>query len=323
MARKKHNKNLRRFEFVVPAPETFVSDTGTVDIGIVIVSYNTVDHLKRCLLSIAKNPFVDGTFSVVVVDNNSVDGSVKMVRKLFPWVRLIENKTNRGFAAGCNQGIKAIKSKYYLLLNSDAALMGDALSVLAGFMDANPDVGIVGGLIFTEGGEIQPSTLVFPTYWNLLFSRSSILSRIPPFRWYMEHVRRVPDEVVDVPAVAGGFMMIRSSALQQVGLLDERFFIYLEDIDICRRMWKSGWRVVFNPNARVLHTWGASSKQRKVKTFWWHHISMFKYFQKYFPYLFPVNLLLLLGLVLHFISWRVLQFISFGTDSTYNANDDS
>lgn len=320
MADKKHNKNWRRFESVVTMPETFVPVTEVADLAIIIVSYNTADHLKRCLLSLAKNPYSEGTFSVVVVDNNSTDESVKMVRKVFPWVHLIENKTNKGFAAGCNQGIMAINAKYYLLLNSDAAVMGNALNVIAGFMEANPDIGIAGGLILTEDGGIQPSTLIFPNYWNLLFSRSSILSRVPPFKWYMEQIRRVPNEVVDVPAVAGGFMIIRSESLQQVGLLDERFFIYLEDIDICRRMWKAGWRVTFNPNARVLHTWGASSKQRKTKAFWWHHLSMFKYFQKYFPYLLPINLLLLAGLVLHFICWRFLQLIPHFTSVKENVD---
>ncbi len=282
----------------------------TAKLAIVVVSYNTAWHLKRCLLSIERNPLTLGSFVTVVVDNASTDGSPQLVREQFPWVYLIENDENLGFARGCNQGIRAVDAEYYLLLNSDAALMGDALDVLVSFMDTNPDVGAAGGLIITEDGKIQPSTLVYPTYFNLLFSRSSLFSKLPVFRWKMEELRRVPDDVTDVQALAGGFLMLRAEALKQVGLLDERFFIYIEDVDICRRLKKAGWRVVFNPNARILHAWGASSKKRRKKAFWWHHISMFKYFQKHYPYLLPLNLLLFLGLVAHYSLWWLLHTLT-------------
>jgi len=275
----------------------------TVDLAIVVVSYNTTYHLKRCLLSLKNNPLSDGSSVVVVVDNASTDGSPQMIRKKFPWAYRIENDENLGFARGCNQGIRAIDAKYYLLFNSDAASMGNALDVMVSFMDANPDIGAAGGLTFTEDGVIQPSTLVHPNYWNLLFSRASLLAKLPVFRWKMEELRKVPDDITDVPALAGGFLILRAEAIEEVGLLDERFFLYLEDIDICRRLRKAGWRVVFNPNARILHSWGASSNKRRTKAFWWHHMSMFRYFQKHYPYLLPINLLLGFGLVTHFGMW--------------------
>ncbi len=281
-----------------------------VDLAIVVVSYNTAFHLRRCLLSLKENPITEGTSVVIVVDNASTDGSAQMVKKKFPWVYLIENNENYGFAYGCNQGIKTVDARYYLLFNSDAAAMGNALDVMVSFMDANPDVGAAGGLILTEDGKIQPSTLVYPTYWNLLFSRASLLSKIPIFRWKMLEIRQVPEDVTDVPALAGGFLILRKEALEQVGLLDERFFIYLEDIDICRRLRKNGWRVVFNPNARILHSWGASSSKRRAKAFWWHHMSMFKYFQKHYPYLLPINLLLGIGLVGHYVLWWSINTIT-------------
>ena len=280
------------------------------DLAIVVVSYNTAYHLKRCLLSLKKNPLSVGSSVVVVVDNASTDGSPQMVREKFPWVYLIENRENLGFARGCNIGIKAVNARYYLLLNSDAAVMGNALDVLVSFMDVNPDVGAAGGLILTEDGEIQPSTLVYPTYFNLIFSRASLFSKLPVFRWKMQELRRVPDRIADVPALAGGFLILRAEALEEVGLLDERFFIYLEDIDICKRLRKAGWRVVFNPNARILHTWGASSSKRRAMAFWWHHVSMFKYFQKHYPYLLPLNLLLGAGLVLHYGLWWLINTLT-------------
>ncbi len=300
----------RKVSIATEKPETKSSDKATAQLAIVIVSYNTRRHLRRCLLSLRKNPISEGNFATIVVDNSSRDGSPEMVKKHFPEVYLIENDDNLGFAKGCNQGFKAIDANYYLLLNSDAAVMGNALDVLVSFMDANPDVGATGGLIFTEDGNIQPSTLQYPTYWNLMFSRSSLLSKIPIFRWKMEELRKLPEDLSDVPALAGGFIMFRSEALEQVGLLDERYFLYLEDVDICKRLKKAGWRIVFNPNARILHAWGASSKKRRKKAFWWHHMSMFKYFQKHYPYLLPINLLLFLGLVAHFGAWWTIHSLT-------------
>ncbi len=260
---------------------------------------------------------------MVVVDNASTDGSPQMVRKKFPWVYLIENKSNLGFARGCNIGIRSVKARYYLLLNSDAATMGNALDVMVSFMDANPDIGASGGLILTEDGKTQPSTLVYPNYFNLLFSRASLLSKIPVFRWKMQELRKVPDEITDVPALAGGFLILRNEALQEIGLLDERFFIYLEDIDICRRLQKAGWRVVFNPNARILHSWGASSAKRRAQSFWWHHMSMFKYFQKHYPYLLPINLLLGFGLITHYSLWWLTNTITGWKSYRNNHSKDS
>jgi GT2 family glycosyltransferase len=290
-----------------------------VDLAIVIVSYNTAKLLRRCLLSLKKNPLIDRSCAIVVVDNDSKDGSPQIVRNQFASVILIENDSNLGFAVACNQGIKAVDAKFYLLLNSDAAVMGNALDVLVSFMDANPEVGASGGLIFTEDGNVQPSTLQYPNYWNIFFSRSSILAKLPVFRWKMQELRRIPEEVADVPALAGGFLVVRTEAFERVGLLDERFFIYLEDVDICKRLHKAGWRVCFVPSARILHSWGASSRQRRQKAFWWHHLSMFKYFQKHYPYLFPINILLLLpGLVMHYFSWwtyhTLTSWKSFSTD---------
>ncbi len=287
-----------------------VKNSTTVDLAIIIVSYNTAYHLKRCLLSIKKNQLSSGNLAVVVVDNASSDGSCDMVRKKFPWVVLVENSDNLGFAKGCNAGIRAVSAKYYLLLNSDAAIMGNALDVLVNFMDTNPDIGATGGLTYTEDGKIQPSTLVYPSYWNLVFSRASILSKLPVFRWKMSELRRVPDEISDVEALAGNLLILRGKTLDEVGLLDERYFIYLEDIDICKRFRDNNWRVVFNPNARILHTWGATSSKRKAKAFWWHHISMFKYFQKHYPYLLPINLCVGLGLLGHYAAWYCMNVIT-------------
>ena len=290
--------------------DTELQQESELKLAVVVVSYNTVNHLRRCLLSLRQNPLSMGTCVTIVVDNASSDGSPKMVKKRFPEAYLIENSDNRGFAKASNQGIRAVNADYYLLLNSDAAMMGDALDVMVSYMDTNTDVGTVGGQIFTEDGNVQPSTLQFPTYWNLLFARSSLLARLPVFRWKMQELRKVPEDVTDVPAIAGGCMLLRSETLRLLGLLDERFFMYLEDTDICKRMWKNKWRVVFNPNARILHSWGASSKKRREKAFWWHHISMFKYFQKHYLYLLPLNLLLFGGLITHYGTWWLLNTLS-------------
>jgi len=292
--------------------------TGSFDLAIVVVNYKTKFHLKRCLKSIEKYPFSLGNSVTVVVDNFSDDGSVEMVMEEFPTVKLIPNKDNRGFAKGCNQGIQSVRAEYYLLLNSDAAVLEDALDILVKYMRQNPDVGASGGLIYIDKGGIQPSTLIFPKYSNLIFSRRNIFTKIPRIKKKMQELRKVPKQIKDVPALAGGFIMMRNKALSEVGLLDERFFMYLEDMDICKRLHEANWRVVFIPEAKIIHTWGASSNQNKEKSFFFHHISMYKYFQKHFPLLLPLNIVLLIGLLTHYSAWFILGKVngfSFNGDS--------
>jgi len=165
----------------------------------------------------------------------------------------------------------------------------------------NDDVGICGGTMLTAEGEVQPSCHSFPTYGNILFTKNWLLKPLKFFGKKFRKNREVPNHTSDVDALAGGFLLLRRESLARVGLLDERFFFYVEDIDISRRMWRAGWRVVIVPKARVIHLGGASTRRKPFKSYAWHHRSLFRYFMKHYPLLLPLNLLLGAGLFFHLI----------------------
>jgi GT2 family glycosyltransferase len=244
---------------------------------------------------------------VVVIDNASFDGSTDAIGERFPDIKLIRNTQNRGFSAACNQGIRVSKGNIVLLLNSDAELYDQSLDVVVDYMIRNPEVGIAGGKMLDPNGEPQPSCHTFPTYKNLLFSKSSIFSGFGFFKKRYKRYRFIPENITDVDAMAGGFLFLSREVLSAVGLLDERFFFYVEDIDIARRVKSAGWRIVFIPKAGIIHLGGASTSRRPAKTYAWHHISLFKYFMKHHPLLLPINLLLGFGLASHYCIWRLFN----------------
>lgn len=271
-------------------------------LSIIIVSYNTKNMLRVCLDSIFRYPLTLGRFEIIIVDNDSPDKSGEMVRKRYPQITLIQNHRNLGFAYASNQGIRHGKGGCFLLINPDTRLLPDALNIMMQFLDGNTDIGAAGGLMINDNGGEQPSCLVYPTYTNVLFSRSSIFNKIPFIGKIARNLRALPERITDVDALAGGYLFLQREALNQVGLFDERFFLYVEDIDICKRMKDVGWRVVFNPQSQIIHHWGASASKIKRKTFWWHHISMFKYFNKHHRSSI-LNIFVLTGLVGHYLSW--------------------
>ncbi|MFP4458412.1 MAG: glycosyltransferase family 2 protein [Candidatus Zixiibacteriota bacterium] len=281
--------------------------TKNVMLSIIIISYNTKNMLRLCLDSIFRYPLTLGRFEIIIVDNASPDKSGEMVRKRYPQITLIQNHRNHGFAYASNQGIRHSKGEYFLLLNPDTRLLPDALNTMMYFLMENQDIGASGGLMMNENGTMQPSCLVYPNYFNVFFSRSSVFTKIPFVAKKARALRSLPDGITDVDAIAGGYFYLKREALNQIGLFDERFFLYVEDIDICKRLKDVGWRVVFNPESKIIHHWGASSSKMKRKTFWWHHISMFKYFQKHYRSS-VLNFTTLMGLVAHYIIWVGTSF---------------
>jgi N-acetylglucosaminyl-diphospho-decaprenol L-rhamnosyltransferase len=243
------------------------------DLGIVIVSYNTRDDLGRCLDSIAAST---GRYSshVMVVDNDSSDGSAELVRSTYPWVDLVTSGRNGGYAFANNLGLRALgfaggegatsMPRYALLLNPDTILPPDALDTLVGFMDRNPEIGVTGPRLVRRDGSLDRACRrSFPTpaisFYHVvglarLFPRSERLGRY--------NMTYLDDTVeTDVDSVVGAFMLLRSTALQEAGLLDERFFMYGEDLDLCYRIKEHGWRVHYYPAVKVLHVKGAASRK--------------------------------------------------------------
>lgn len=236
-----------------------------VDISIVIVSWNTRDILRDCLRSIGEEA---GSLccETIVVDNASADDSVQMVRREFPQVRLIENAENRGFAAANNQGIAVAQGRYILLLNSDTVVLDKAIAKTVAFADAHPDAGMIGCRVLNADRTLQPTCFMYPSLFNMLLSSTCLYKAFPrsPFFgrecmtwWDRDDVRQV--EVVD-----GCYMLVRREAMEQVGLLDETFFMYGEETDWCYRFQQAGWKNVFCPHAQIIHLKGQSSKLVKT-----------------------------------------------------------
>jgi len=253
------------------------------DLSIVIVNWNVRDLLRHCLHSIFQLPSSNFQTEVIVVDSASSDGSVAMVEEEFPQVRLIANSENVGFTVGSNQGIAASRGRYVLLLNPDTEIVGDALATMVEYLDDQPQVGALGPQLLNPDGSIQSSRRRFPSLATA-FLESTILQQWFPHNRIARHyymADQPDDEVQEVDWVTGACLLTRREAIQNVGVLDEGFFMYSEELDWCRRAKERGWKVVYLPTARVIHHGGQSSEQ--VKSF--QHIqfqrSKIRYFRKH------------------------------------------
>jgi GT2 family glycosyltransferase len=234
--------------------------TSVTDISIVIVSWNTKKYLEECLTSLRAT---GGNLSVeiIVVDNASSDGSPDMIRAQFPEVILIESGANLGFAGGNNIGIKAASGKYVCLINSDVNVPPDCLPRMHSFMEQQPTIGLLGpGMLYTDG-RVHRSGMRFPTLWNLLLRALFLDSLFKSSRIFGGYLMKdfQFDRTTDIDVLNGWFWMARREALDKAGLLDERFFMYAEDVDWCKQFHLAGWRVVFYAEAKALHYGGASA----------------------------------------------------------------
>jgi N-acetylglucosaminyl-diphospho-decaprenol L-rhamnosyltransferase len=248
-----------------------------VDLSVIVVSWNVRDLLRRCLHSVLQAPgfqleaepgiepsSASGRWlEVVVVDNGSRDGSPDMIRSEFPGVRLVANQENRGFTAANNQGLALSRGRWLLLLNPDAEVVGAALSTMVQYMESHPRVGALGPQLRYPDGSLQSSRRRFPTFATALvestvvqeWSTDNALLR----RYYMADT---PDgEIQPVDWVVGACLLVRRGVYQQVGGLDEGFFMYSEEMDWCHRIRSAGWDVVYLPTATVIHHEGKSSEQ--------------------------------------------------------------
>jgi len=252
-----------------------------VDLSIVILNWNVRDLLRQCLTSVYATRSTLAT-QVIVVDNASSDDSVAMVRGEFPDVRLIVNAANRGYTGGNNDGIAAAAGRYVLVLNPDTQVIGDALSTLVAYAEAHPDVGLVAPQLLNPDGSVQPSRRRFPTLTTALFE-STWLQSIAPHGvlndYYM--LDRSDDETQPVDWAVGACLLVRREVIDQVGKLDEGFFMYSEELDWCRRIKGAGWKIVYLPKAQVIHHMGKSSDQVIAQRHIYFQTSKVRYFRKH------------------------------------------
>ena len=227
------------------------------DLSIIVVSYNTKDHLERCLDAIA-----GGEHEVIVVDNASSDGSQRLVRERFPAVRLVELPENRGFGAGNNEGMRIASGRWFLLLNSDAWPVGEAIGELAAFGDRHPKIGIAGPRLLNPDGSLQRSVRGFPTVWRLATEYFFLRKLAPGSRALNAFYGAGFDHgtVRKAEYLMGAVLLVRREAIAEVGGFDERFFMFSEETDLCYRMRQAGWTVEFYPEAEFVHVGGASTR---------------------------------------------------------------
>jgi len=247
------------------------------------VNWNTRDELRECLRSVLSQ--TDVSIEVMVVDNASSDGSAEMVRSEFAGrVTLIASENNIGFGAGHNLAIRRSSGRYVFLLNPDGRMLEErVLRKMVDFMDSKPNVGMLGPKITNPDGTLQYSARRFPTMFAGVFRHPAIGRIFPNNRFVREYMMldRSHEEVSDVDWLSGAALMVRRETFEQIGLMDERFFMYCEDVDWCRRAHAGGWRVVYFPMTSVQHRIGAASDKNPIAMIKQHHASMLRYFLKY------------------------------------------
>ncbi len=247
-----------------------------MELSIIVVSWNTKELLAQCLASIYRHP-PRGSYEVIVVDNGSRDGSAEMVMQKFSQVILIRNEDNRGFAQANNQAILASRGNYILLLNPDTEVRAKALIRLTTFLDEHPEAGAVGARLLNADGSLQHSCSPAPTLFN---------------EWlHLFHLDRERREGMSgwdvntprpVDTLLGACLMVRREAVKEVGLLDESYFMYSEEVDFCYRLRRAGWHLYWAPQAEVVHYGGQSTRQIAGEMFLQLYQNKLLYFRKHY-----------------------------------------
>jgi GT2 family glycosyltransferase len=261
-----------------------------IDLSVVILNYNTVDLTRICLQTVLASKLGKYTMEVIVCDNASSDGSMDMVKREFPGVILIDNKKNIGFAAGNNPGIKRAKGRYILLLNSDTEVPSDTFKTMIAFMDGTPVAGAATCKLVLPNGSMDPAChRGFPTPWVAFTYLSKLEALFPRTALFGEYHQQYKDlsTIHEVDCISGAFFMMRRECFRDVGLMDEEYFMYGEDIDWSYRVRSAGWKIMYNPTVTVLHKKKQSGranilKKRRVTTEIYFHQYNWLFYKKHF-----------------------------------------
>ncbi len=284
-------------------------------LSIIIVNYNASNLLRSCIESIYKET-KNLSFDIWVVDNNSFDNSVKVIKSCFPDVNLIENARNIGFAKANNMAISKTKADYILLLNPDTLIKQNAIEKTVKFMEENPQIGIAGCKVLNEDGTLQLACRRSIPTPKVAFLRLTGLSSLFPKSKIMARYNLTyldPDKPHKVDAVSGAFLMIRKEVIDNIGILDESFFMYGEELDWCFRAKKAGWSVMYYPNAEIIHYKGECSRFNSRKATLEFHRAMYLFHKKHFAERHSkiVNSIIYTGIFLKAVgSWKSLLFFT-------------
>jgi len=238
-------------------------------LSIIVVNFNTKDLLRDCLITVFKSLATSfpGEYELIVVDNGSNDNSPQMIKKEFPQVNLIENKENVGFGRANNQAIKRAKGDYILLLNSDTIVSPNSIVMVVRWLRSHPEVGVVGCRLLNKDSTIQPSAGFFPNILRL-FLWATFIDDLPGawsiIKPYHVTQRAFYQKEREVDWVTGAFFMLRKEILERVGLFDEKMFMYVEEMELCYRIKKRGFKIYFTPVASAIHLKGGSQKDKNL-----------------------------------------------------------
>jgi N-acetylglucosaminyl-diphospho-decaprenol L-rhamnosyltransferase len=250
----------------------------------VIVNWNAGCALDDCLASLFASKPV-GALEVLLVDNASTDGSQARAARDYPGIKILQNAENRGFAPGANQGLESAVGELILLLNPDAVLRQTTISLLVDFMNEHPEAAVVGPRLLNPDGTVQGSARRDPSPWTGLFGRDAPVTRLfpnnPVSRRELPNLCHAGDAPLEVDWISGACLLVRRAAYEQVGGLDERFFLFWEDADWCRRFRKAGWKVYYLPTAVGTHRVGVSRAQRPMRSAIDFHRSAYHYYRKH------------------------------------------
>ncbi len=275
-------------------------------ISIVIVTYNSERTVEKCAAS-AFSHKADAPLEVIIVDNASQDKTCEIIQLKFPEVMLLKNNENKGFAAACNQAIKEAKGDFILLLNPDAVLQENCLNVLCDLMVKNPKCAAAGPSLWNSDGTFQSSAYNFPNFSWAFFHLLHLSEWFPGkavLRGLIEPSSKLPSQQIPLPVdwVTGACVMLRCDALSDIGMFDENFFLFFEEIDWCKRAHEKGWQIFYVPLARAVHEIGGSSKSARSLSFSSRYKSMQYYFGKHYGSIGAMYVKILL--VLFFIPER-------------------
>jgi hypothetical protein len=285
-----------------------------MDLSVCVLNWNTRKDLRRCLKSL-RACGCTLEHEIIIADNASTDGSPETVAQEAPEARLIVNKVNLGFAAGNNKALRAATGRYCLLLNPDTEIKPCALSGLVEALEAEPDAAAAGPKLLNGDGSIQYSCRRFPNFTTGLFRRSPLGTLFPGNRFESEYLMTdwPHDKTREVDWVSGAALCMRREALEQVGLLDERYYMFCEDVDWCLRARKLGWKIVYAPQSEITHYRGRSTDLAPFRMAAEFHRSMERFYWKHYASSWPgalrwvpplgIRLRLFFALGEHAVNW--------------------
>jgi len=275
-----------------------------MDLSIIILNYNTRQLTLDCLQSVYAST-TTYRYEVIVIDNNSSDDSVEQFQRHYPLAHLIANQENVGFSRANNQGMRIANGRYILLLNSDTIVEPGTFETMLQFMDGHPEVGASGCKVILPDGSLDKACRRgFPTpsaSFYYAFGFSKLFPDNPRFNQYQLGYLS-PDESYPIDCLVGAFMLVRREAMDQVGMLDEEFFMYGEDIDWCYRIKQAGWQNYYYPETFITHYKGASSRRKPYKIIYEFHRAMYLFHRKHYrqQYSFLTNGLVYAGILVKF-----------------------